>query len=145
MGHAASAPSAGNLDAEDLRQLIGAAKDVDTLRRLQVLYGRAMGYSGRQIAEWVGISQRHAIRWHNKYKSGGLAALMTPQGSKRAGRQQRLQPTHLESVRQAIKDGEILHYKQAVAFLEDLGYQYSVSGVHKLLNRHKSLIKDLRP
>jgi transposase len=90
----------------------------------------------REAAALVGYSYPQVIRWWERYRAGGLAALLQP--AVHPGRPSQMTPDALTRLQTAMEQGEIATIEQArqyVATHDQIVY-HSQDGIAKVLHKH---------
>jgi transposase len=89
-----------------------------------------------EAAQLVGYSKAQVTRWWERYRAGGLTALLQPEVHQ--GRQSQMTPEALARVQAAMERGEIATREEArqyVATHDHIVYQ-SFQGMAKVLTKH---------
>jgi transposase len=89
-----------------------------------------------EAARLMGYSKAQATRWWERYRAGGLAALLQPEVHQ--GRQSQMTPEALARVQTAMERGEIATLEEARQFVathDQIVYQ-SFQGIAKVLAKH---------
>src|SRR5271165_4369685 len=89
-----------------------------------------------EAARLVGYSVPQVTRWWERYRTGGLAAVL--QAPVYSGRPPRITPEALERLKAAMEQGQVCTIAQARTFVatQDQIMYPSISGMAKVLVRH---------
>jgi len=134
---------------EDVADLKGREKEpfakgiADRIRFLRLLKeGRAVQLA--EVAALLGYHLRTVQRWWQKYRTGGMAALLP--GPPRRGASERITPEAWAGLQAEMEAGRIGSLHDAQVYLRDhWGIEYGIDAISKLFGRRKTKLKTGRP
>jgi transposase len=125
------------LTNEQKKELKNVEKEVShtqTLKRIQCVKFKDMGWTNLQIAEFLNVCNDTITAWLQAYVTSGVDGILT---WGYGGRQSCLTDVQLELIRQRNKDLPFDNAAEVVAFIEtEFGVTYNVSWVQKLLKKN---------
>ena len=113
-------------------------KDVNALRRLQVLHLRIMGKANAEISEIVGFSKQYIVEIVAKYRNEGIDAILE---DKRTGNNRKLnfveETAFLDQFYDLAEAGQIVTIQIIIKGFEELtGEPCADTTIYRMLKRH---------
>lgn len=125
-------------DPHTLHAQLASERHPERKRRLQALYliasGQAQGPT--QVARHLAIHRNTATLWFNKYRQGGLEALLnTEQRGPKPGSQRIMPEPAFEALKQRLKQNDGLDGYEALRqwLLDEWGAEVSYKGLYDLV------------